>query len=41
MTAGMQASLPSVDDFVDGHSLDALQRLAGLLASSRGGSRRA
>jgi uncharacterized protein len=41
MTAGMQAALPSVDDFVDGHTFDALQRLAGLLAGSRGGSRHA
>jgi uncharacterized protein with von Willebrand factor type A (vWA) domain len=41
MTAGMQAALPSVDDFVDGHTFDALQRLAGLLAASRGGNRRA
>ena len=41
MTAGMQAALPSVDDFVDGHTYDALQRLAALLAAGRGGSRRA
>ena len=41
MTAGMQAALPSVDDFVDGHTFDALQRLAALLAAGRGGSRRA
>ena len=39
MTAGMQAALPSVDDFVDGHTFDALQRLAALLAGSHGGSR--
>ena len=38
MTAGMQAALPHVDDFVDGHSFDALSRLAGLLS---GGDRRA
>lgn len=31
-TAGMRAALPWVDDFVDGHSYDALERLAGLLA---------
>lgn len=31
-TAGMQAALPSVDDFVDGHSLDALHRLAVVLS---------
>jgi uncharacterized protein len=41
MTAGMLAALPSVDDFVDGHTFDALQRLAGLLAAGRGGGRRA
>ncbi len=41
MTAGMQAALPSVDDFVDGHTYDALQRLAALLAAGRGGGRRA
>jgi len=28
MTAGMVAALPHVDDFVDGHSLAALERLA-------------
>jgi uncharacterized protein with von Willebrand factor type A (vWA) domain len=28
MTAGMLAALPHVDDFVDGHSLAALERLA-------------
>jgi len=28
MTAGMLAALPNVDDFVDGHSLAALERLA-------------
>ena len=38
MTAGMQAALPYVDDFVDGHSFDALARLAALLS---GGARRA
>jgi hypothetical protein len=32
MTAGMQAALPYVDDFVDGHSLAALQRLAAVLS---------
>jgi uncharacterized protein len=34
MTAGMQAALPWVDDFVDGHSLAALQRLAAVLSGS-------
>jgi uncharacterized protein len=38
MTAGMQAALPSVDEFVDGHTFDALQRLAVLLS---GGARNA
>jgi uncharacterized protein with von Willebrand factor type A (vWA) domain len=32
MTAGMLAALPYVDDFVDGHSLGALQRLAAVLS---------
>jgi uncharacterized protein with von Willebrand factor type A (vWA) domain len=32
MTAGMQAALPHVDDFVDGHTFDALSRLAALLS---------
>jgi uncharacterized protein with von Willebrand factor type A (vWA) domain len=41
MTAGMRAALPHVDDFVDGHSLDALERLAALLGSDQRGSRRA
>lgn len=39
MTAGMQAALPYVDDFVDGHSLAALERLAAVL--SGGGECRA
>ena len=34
MTAGMLAALPHVDDFVDGHSLAALERLA-LVVSGR------
>jgi hypothetical protein len=34
----MQVALPHVSDFVDGHSFDALVRLAGLLS---GGGRRA
>ncbi len=28
MTAGMRAALPHVDDFVEGHSLAALEHLA-------------
>jgi uncharacterized protein with von Willebrand factor type A (vWA) domain len=31
MTAGMLAALPHVDDFVDGHSLAALERLAAVI----------
>jgi uncharacterized protein with von Willebrand factor type A (vWA) domain len=34
-TAGMRAALPFVDDFVDGHTFDALARLAALLSSGR------
>src|SRR5689334_1529996 len=41
MTAGMRAALPHVDDFVDGHSLDALERLAALLGAAHTGARRA
>ena len=37
-TAGMQAALPHVDDFVDGHSLGALEQLAAVLS---GGPHRA
>jgi uncharacterized protein len=33
VTAGMAASLPHVDEFVDGHSFDALERLAVALSS--------
>ena len=36
MTAGMQAALPWIDDFVDGHSLAALQRLAAVLSGRPG-----
>lgn len=41
VTAGMAAALPFVDDFVEGHSLAALEALAGVLsgAASRGGRR--
>ena len=35
MTAGMQAALPWVDDFVDGHSVAALQRLATVLTGEK------
>jgi uncharacterized protein with von Willebrand factor type A (vWA) domain len=41
MTGGMRAALPHVDDFVDGHTFDALERLAALLASGPRRSRRA
>ena len=39
VTAGMAAALPSVDDFVEGHCLAALEELAAVL--SRGGVKRA
>jgi uncharacterized protein len=35
MTAGMVAALPHVDDFVDGHSLAALQHLADVISGGR------
>lgn len=35
MTAGMVAALPHVDDFVDGHSLAALERLADVVSGVR------
>jgi uncharacterized protein with von Willebrand factor type A (vWA) domain len=38
MTAGMQAALPYVDDFVDGHSFEALARLAALLSGGGRGA---
>ncbi len=47
MTGGMLAALPSVDDFVDGHSLAALERLADVVsrdvrqAAGRAGATRA
>jgi uncharacterized protein with von Willebrand factor type A (vWA) domain len=34
MTGGMLAALPHVDDFVDGHSVAALERLAGVMSGS-------
>ena len=36
--AGMAAALPHVDDFVDGHSLAALERLAAVVAGVSGAS---
>jgi len=36
LTAGMAAALPYVDDLVEGHSLAALQRLAGLVSAGGG-----
>jgi len=41
MTAGMQAALPHVDDFVDGHSLAALEHLAAVLSAKQADRRRA
>jgi uncharacterized protein with von Willebrand factor type A (vWA) domain len=38
MTAGMVAALPHVDDFVDGHSVAALERLARVISGSTGSS---
>jgi uncharacterized protein with von Willebrand factor type A (vWA) domain len=35
LAAGMAAALPSVDDFVSGHSVAALERLARLVAGVR------
>ena len=35
VTAGMAASLPFVDEFVDGHTFDALERLAAALSGGR------
>ncbi|MDQ1696093.1 MAG: uncharacterized protein QOJ03_1446 [Frankiaceae bacterium] len=35
VAAGMAAALPYVDDFVSGHSLAALERLAGVVAGAR------
>ncbi|MDQ1634957.1 MAG: uncharacterized protein QOJ32_1766, partial [Frankiaceae bacterium] len=35
LAAGMAAALPHVDDFVEGHSLAALQRLAAVVAGVR------
>jgi uncharacterized protein with von Willebrand factor type A (vWA) domain len=32
LTRGMAAALPFVDHFVEGHSVDALERLAGVVA---------
>ncbi len=40
MTGGMLAALPYVDDFVDGHSVAALERLAGILSGDRLGTTR-
>jgi uncharacterized protein len=35
LAAGMAAALPSVDDFVSGHSLAALEQLASVVAGAR------
>jgi uncharacterized protein with von Willebrand factor type A (vWA) domain len=37
LAAGMAAALPHVDDFVSGHSLAALERLAAVVAGARAG----
>jgi uncharacterized protein with von Willebrand factor type A (vWA) domain len=41
ITAGMAVALPHVDDFVEGHTLGALEELAGVLAAGEKGGRRA
>ncbi|MDQ6648514.1 MAG: VWA domain-containing protein [Actinomycetota bacterium] len=41
LAGGMAAALPYVDDFVAGHSLAALERLAAVVAGGRSGGRRA
>lgn len=41
LTAGMRAALPFVDDFVEGHSLGALEELARLVGREHTGGRRA
>ncbi|WP_236542367.1 vWA domain-containing protein [Spiractinospora alimapuensis] len=38
LTAGMQAALPHIDDFVAGHSLAALEELAYAIIGGRGGA---
>jgi len=40
LARGMAAALPYVDEFVEGHSLDALERLVTVL-NQRGGTARA
>jgi uncharacterized protein with von Willebrand factor type A (vWA) domain len=32
LARGMAAALPYIDDFVEGHSLDAIERLAAVIA---------
>lgn len=41
LAGGMAAALPHVDDFVDGHSLAALERLAAVVAGAERGTARA
>jgi len=41
LAAGMAAALPHVDDFVEGHSLAALERLAAVVAGAERGTARA
>lgn len=40
LAGGMAAALPFVDDFVEGHSIDALERVASLLGDDRQGAHR-
>lgn len=37
LARGMAAALPFIDDFIEGHSLDALDRLSGIIADDRSG----
>ena len=39
LARGMAAALPHVDDFVEGHSVSALQHLAAVIASEPGDGR--
>jgi len=41
LAAGMAAALPHVDEFVEGHSVAALEQLAAVVAGARGASARA
>jgi hypothetical protein len=41
VAAGMAAALPYVDDFVEGHTLTALERVAAVVAGAQGSARKA